>query len=233
MKRILVAEDESTIREFIVLNLERAGYEVTEVNDGKVALRKYEDESKNFDIAILDIMMPVLNGLDVCKELRKKSSNIGIILLTAKTQEIDKISGLMFGADDYMTKPFSPSELVARVDALYRRVAIAQMRADNNFKEEICLGEFKLNLRSHMLFKRDEAIDLTHVEFRMIEFFFSNVGTALSRSEISEHVWGKTRLGDEKIVDVNIRRLRMKIEDDPSNCKYILTVWGFGYKWSS
>ncbi|MDR1467483.1 MAG: response regulator transcription factor [Oscillospiraceae bacterium] len=231
MKRIIVAEDELAIREFIVLNLERAGYNVTEADDGVVALHKYENENEDFDIAILDIMMPGLDGLAVCKELRKKSSEIGIILLTAKTQEMDKISGLMFGADDYMTKPFSPSELVARVDALYRRVAIAQMRAENNFKEEISLGEFKLNLRSHTLLKKGEIIDLTHVEFRMIEFFFSNVGAALSRSEISQHVWGQTRLGDEKIVDVNIRRLRMKIEDDPSKCKHIITVWGFGYKW--
>ncbi|MDR3178970.1 MAG: response regulator transcription factor [Oscillospiraceae bacterium] len=233
MKRILVAEDESTIREFIVLNLERAGYEVTEATDGETALEEYNKLKEEFDIAILDIMMPGVDGLKVCKELRRKSNDIGIILLTAKTQEIDKVSGLMFGADDYMTKPFSPSELVARVDALYRRVAIAQMRSDNNFKEEISLDGFRLNLRSHALFKGEEIIELTHVEFQIIEFFFSNPGTALSRSDILKYVWRQHYYGDEKIVDVNIRRLRMKVEEDPSLPKHIVTVWGFGYKWAS
>ena len=137
MKNILVVEDESTIREFIVINLIRGGYNVVEADCGEVALQKYEEYKGDFDLAILDIMMPGIDGLSVCKELRKKNGNIGIIMLSAKTQEMDKVSALMMGADDYITKPFSPSELVARIDALYRRVVLSTTRAENNFKEEI------------------------------------------------------------------------------------------------
>ena len=178
-------------------------------------------------------MMPGVDGFTVCKELRKKSNIIGIIMLTAKTQEMDKVSGLMIGADDYVTKPFSPSELVARVDALYRRIAIAEMREENNFKEEIKSGEFLLNLRNRALSKSGRMIDLTQVEFQIMEYFFSNPGTALSRTDILTHVWGEAYYGEEKIVDVNIRRLRMKIEDRPSNPRHIVTVWGLGYKWEA
>ena len=173
------------------------------------------------------------DGLAVCKELRKQSGSIGIIMLTARTQEMDKVSGLMMGADDYVTKPFSPSELVARVDAVYRRVALAQMRDENNFKEEIRSGDFALNLRNRTLMKRGAPIELTQVEFQIMEYFFSNPGTALDRSAILKHVWGEAYYGEEKIVDVNIRRLRMKVEDEPSNPKHIVTVWGLGYKWEA
>ena len=233
MKRILVAEDEDAIREFVVINLQRAGYEVVEANCGEAALEKYEQENGNFDVAILDIMMPGIDGVAVCRELRQKSGNIGIIMLTARTQEMDKVSGLMLGADDYVTKPFSPSELVARVDALYRRVALAEVRAENNFQEEICSGEFALNLRNRTLRKKGKMIDLTQVEFQIMEYFFSNPGAALDRTDILNHVWGEAYFGEEKIVDVNIRRLRMKIEDEPSNPKHIVTVWGLGYKWEA
>lgn len=231
MKKILVTEDEQAIREFIIINLQRAGYNVVEADCGEVALEKFEEDPDSFDIAILDIMMPGIDGFTVCKELRKKSSTIGIIMLTAKTQEMDKVSGLMIGADDYVTKPFSPSELVARVDALYRRIAIAEMREENNFKEEIKSGEFLLNLRNRALSKSGRVIDLTQVEFQIMEYFFSNPGKALSRTDILTHVWGEAYYGEEKIVDVNIRRLRMKIEDQPSTPRHIVTVWGLGYKW--
>ena len=186
-----------------------------------------------FDVAILDIMMPGIDGLTVCKELRKKSGNLGIIMLTAKTQEMDKVTGLMLGADDYVTKPFSPSELVARVDSLYRRVAIAEMREENNFQEELVSGDFVLNLRNRALKKKGRMIELTQVEFQIMEYFFSNPGVALDRTNILTHVWGEAYYGEEKIVDVNIRRLRMKIEDEPSNPKHIVTVWGLGYKWEA
>lgn len=232
MKKILVAEDEDAIREFILINLKRAGYEVVEANTGAMATEKFEKE-KDVDIAILDITMPEKDGLTVCKELRAKSNVIGIIMLTARTQEMDKISGLMMGADDYITKPFSPSELVARVDSLYRRVALAQMRNDNKFKEELKLGDFTLNLRNRALIKNGTFIELTQVEFQIMEYFFSNPGVALDRSKILAHVWGEAYYGEEKIVDVNIRRLRMKIEDEPSNPKHIVTIWGLGYKWES
>ena len=234
MERILVAEDEQTIREFVVINLKRAGYECFEASNGEEALEIYERENGNFDVAVLDIMMPgAYDGLAVCRELRKKSGSIGIIMLTARTQEMDKVTGLMMGADDYVTKPFSPSELVARVDAIYRRVAIAEMRMDNNFKEEIRSGEFSLNLRSRALMKRGKPIELTQVEFQIMEYFFSNPGAALDRTKILKHVWGESYVGEEKIVDVNIRRLRMKVEDEPSNPKHIVTVWGLGYKWEA
>lgn len=230
MKKILVVEDEATIREFVVINLNRAGYEVTEADCGETALEIYENDS-TFDLVVLDVMMTGIDGFSVCKELRKKSNELGIIMLTAKTQEMDKVTGLMLGADDYVTKPFSPSELVARVDAVYRRVALAEMRSGNKFKEEIKSGEFSLNMRNRTLLKRGEHIDLTQVEFQIMEYFFSNPGVALSRVNILNHVWGEAYFGEEKIVDVNIRRLRMKIEDEPSSPRHILTVWGLGYKW--
>lgn len=233
MKRILVVEDEDAIREFVVINLQRAGYDVVEANSGEAALQKYEENHGEFDVAILDIMMPGIDGLTVCKELRKKSGNLGIIMLTAKTQEMDKVTGLMLGADDYVTKPFSPSELVARVDSLYRRVAIAKMREENNFQEKLVSGDFVLNLRNRALKKKGRMIELTQVEFQIMEYFFSNPGVALDRTNILTHVWGEAYYGEEKIVDVNIRRLRMKIEDEPSNPKHIVTVWGLGYKWEA
>ena len=234
MKKILVAEDEQAIREFVVINLKRAGYDTLEAGSGDEALQIYERENGNIDVALLDIMMPgQLDGLAVCRRLREKSGSIGIILLTARTQEMDKVSGLMMGADDYVTKPFSPSELVARVDAVYRRVALEQTRSENNFKEEIRSGEFVLNLRNRSLMKSGKPIELTQVEFQLMEYFFCNPTAALDRSDILKHVWGDAYYGEEKIVDVNIRRLRMKVEDEPSNPKHIITVWGLGYKWEA
>lgn len=233
MKKILVCEDETAIRDFVVINLRRAGYDVIEADCGETALKKYEEHNGDFDVAILDIMMPGISGLDVCKELRNKNGTIGIIMLSAKTQEMDKVTGLMLGADDYVTKPFSPSELTARVDSLYRRVALARANSENNFKEELTSGIFKLNLRNRSFMKGSKVIELTQVEFQIMEYFFSNPGVALDRTEILNHVWGSAYVGEEKIVDVNIRRLRMKVEDEPSNPKYIVTVWGLGYKWEA
>lgn len=232
MKKVLVVEDEAAIREFVVINLQRAGYDVTEADCGEKALQIYEENS-DFDVAVLDIMMPGIDGVSVCKELRKQSNEIGIIMLTAKTQEMDKVGSLMTGADDYVTKPFSPSELVARVDAIYRRVALAQMRTEDKLKEELRSGDFILNMRNRTLLKRGELTELTQVEFQIMEYFFSNPSTALSRTDILTHVWGNDYIGEEKIVDVNIRRLRMKVEDEPSVPKHILTVWGLGYKWEA
>ncbi len=233
MKKILVCEDEATIRDFVVINLTRAGYDVVEADCGEAALQKYDEMGGDFDVAILDIMMPGIDGFAVCKELRSRNGSIGIIMLTARTQEMDKVTGLMLGADDYVTKPFSPSELVARVDALHRRVVLAQQRDENNFKEELKSGDFVLNLRNRALLKNGKMIELTQVEFQIMEYFFSNPGTALDRTDILTHVWGDQYVGEEKIVDVNIRRLRMKIEDEPSNPKHIVTVWGLGYKWDA
>ena len=233
MKKILVCEDEAAIRDFVVINLRRAGYDVVEADCGEMALEKYEEQGGDFDVAILDIMMPGIDGLQVCKELRNKNSGIGIIMLSARTQEMDKVTGLMLGADDYITKPFSPSELTARVDSLYRRVSLSEQRSENNCKEELQSGIFTLNLRNRALMKNGKMIELTQVEFQIMEYFFSNPGVALDRTDILNHVWGEAYVGEEKIVDVNIRRLRMKVEDEPSNPKYIVTVWGLGYKWDT
>ena len=232
MRKILVAEDEQNIREFVVINLERAGYKAYEAETGDQALALYAQEDGDFDVAVLDIMMPgEHDGLAVCKELRRRNPSIGIILLSARTQEMDKVSGLMMGADDYVTKPFSPSELVARVDAVYRRVALATDKGESGVRDELVSGEFSLNLRNRSFLKGSRPIDLTQVEFQIMEYFFSHPGVALNRGDILKHVWGPSYVGEEKIVDVNIRRLRMKVEDEPSSPKHIVTVWGLGYRW--
>ncbi len=227
MKKVLVAEDEESIREFIVINLTRSGYEVEQAENGAVALDLFSQNENSFDVAILDIMMPEVDGLTVCKELRKRSSDLGIIMLSAKTQEMDKVTGLLVGADDYVTKPFSPSELMARVDAVYRRVEMTR----GFRKNDSVLDKFELNLRNRTLSKANQLIELTQVEFQIIEYFFKNPNAALSRTDILKQVWGNNYFGDEKIVDVNIRRLRMKIEDNPSSPTRLVTIWGLGYKW--
>ncbi len=229
MKRILVVEDEDSIRDFVVINLSRSGYEVVDAPNGEEGLRIFEQNKGNFDIALLDVMMPGMDGFALCKKIREYSDSIGIIMLTARSQEMDKVNGLMLGADDYVTKPFSPSELVARVDAIHRRVVMAGGKSEP--EGDIVSGEFSMNLRSRTLTKGAVPIDLTQVEFQIMEFFLKNPDAALERSDILQHVWGDGYFGDVKIVDVNIRRLRMKIEDEPSNPKHLTTVWGFGYKW--
>lgn len=231
MKRILVCEDEDPIREFVVINLRRAGYEVVDVNCGEAALETFENEQGDFDIVLLDIMMPGIDGFQVCKKLREKSSTLGIIMLTARSQEMDKVSGLMIGADDYITKPFSPSELTARVDAIYRRVCMSFIK-DENSLSIVESGPFVLNLKSRTVSKNGVPIDLTQVEYQILEYFMKNKNTALDRSSILNHIWGESYYGDDKIVDVNIRRIRMKIEEEPSNPRYIMTIWGYGYKWN-
>lgn len=232
MKRILIVEDEEAIREFEDINLTRAGYTVVQAGSGEEALEIFENDAEGFDIALLDVMMPGIDGFTVCKKIREKNATMGIIMLTAKSQEMDKISGLMIGADDYVTKPFSPSELLARVDSLYRRVSL-QIEQAKLSSDEIKLGCFALNMRKHTLNKNGVNIEITQVEFQILEHFFNHPDTPVSRTELLKIVWGENYYGEEKIVDVNIRRLRMKIEDDPSIPKYLVTVWGMGYKWNS
>ncbi len=229
MKKILVCEDEDVIRDFVVINLQRAGYTVVDVGCGEDALRVFDEANGDFDIALLDIMMPGIDGFQVCKTLRGKSNTLGIIMLSAKTQEMDKVNGLMIGADDYVTKPFSPSELVARVDAIYRRVCMSENTA--HMPKMIESGCFRLDQKSRTVSKNGEVIDLTQVEYQIMELFLKNQNVALDRNQILTEIWGDNYYGDIKIVDVNIRRLRMKVEEEPSNPKYIYTVWGYGYKW--
>ncbi len=234
MKRILIVEDEVAIREFEAINLKRVGYETVQAGSGEEALSIYDNDPIGFDIALLDISMPGMDGFQLCKELRRRSVTLGIIMLTARTQEMDKISGLMLGADDYITKPFSPTELLARVDSLYRRVEMLNNKPSAvKVTDEITLGIYALNMRRRTLTKNGVQIELTQIEFEIMEYFFTNPDIALDRTDILNRVWGEAYFGEEKIVDVNIRRLRMKIEDDPSKPKHLLTVWGMGYKWVS
>lgn len=231
MKTVLIAEDEVSIRDFVVINLRRNGYDVLEASNGEEAINLFNDNSDIIDIVILDIMMPIVDGLEVCKYVRDKSKRIGIIMLTARTQEMDKVTGLMVGADDYVTKPFSPSELMARIDAVYRRVSLTVDNDNDKSNNIITLNEFVLDLRSHTLTKNGVNIDLTQMEFQIIEYFFSNPNATLDRGDILKFVWGESYFGDEKVVDVNIHRLRNKVEDEPSQPKHLTTVWGMGYKW--
>ena len=233
MRKILVVEDEDALREVVALNLRLAGYEVTEAASAEQALAVFSP-SAGFDVAVLDIMLPGMNGFSLCETIRRDSASIGIIMLSAKTLETDKIKGLSIGADDYMTKPFSVSELLARVEALVRRVG--RQGASSAAPEpdgRMVSGVFVLDQKSRVLYKNGTPIDLTQVEFQIMELFFANPGVALVREKILEGVWGENYFGDVKIVDVNIRRLRMKIEDEPSAPKHILTVWGYGYRWNA
>lgn len=227
MRKVLVLEDEDNIRSFVVLNLNRAGYDTVEATTGEEALEllKQHPETR---IALLDVNLPGIDGFEVCRRIRATNSRMGIIMLTARTLEMDKVTGLMTGADDYVTKPFSPAELTARVDALYRRSGGEEKQAEIG---EISQPPFLLNTRNRTLEKNGKRIKLTQVEYSVVKLFMDNPGKALSRDEILEAVWGQDYYGEVKIVDVNIRRLRLKVEDDPTTPTYITTVWGYGYKW--
>ncbi len=218
-KKVLVLEDESSIRGFIVINLTRAGYEVIEAESGEEALEKLKDHP-DIRVALLDIMLPGIDGFEVCRRIRATNTRIGIIMLTARSQEMDKVTGLMTGADDYVTKPFSPAELTARVDALFRRAGGASPEQVGEIYQE----PFLLNTRNRTLEKNGQRVKLTQVEYSIMRMF-------MSREEILDMVWGRDYFGEVKIVDVNIRRLRLKIEDNAQNPTYINTVWGYGYKW--
>lgn len=232
MKTVLIAEDEKSIRDFIVINLKRSGYDVLEAETGKQAVDIFEEDTNRVDVAILDIMMPEMDGIAVCKYMREKNAGVGIILLTAKTQEIDKISGLMSGADDYVTKPFSPSELMARVDAVYRRVSLLKEREKKKADDKIItLGDFSLHTQERLLFKNGKPIELTQIEYQILEYLFRNPNTVLERASILNKVWGHDYFVDDKVIDVNMHRLRGKIEDEPAQPKHLVTIWGMGYKW--
>lgn len=229
MAKILIVEDENNIGEIVELNLKLAHHNVTRVMSAEQAMAVLE-QGEQFDVAVLDIMLPGMNGIYLCETIRKNDDKIGIIMLSARSQEHDKVTCLSVGADDYITKPFGVNELVARVESLLRRVA---KQVHNVASDEIMQsGPFVLDLKSRVLYKNKQMIDLTSVEFSIMELFFRNEGTALVREKILEGVWGKNYYGDVKIVDVNIRRLRIKIEEDPSNPQYIVTIWGYGYRWT-
>ncbi len=229
MRKVLVLEDEPNIRSFVVINLKRAGYETIEAGDGEEALELIR-KNPDIKVALLDIMLPgEIDGFEVCRRIRAGNAQMGIIMLTARTQEMDKVTGLMTGADDYVTKPFSPAELTARVDALYRSAGGEMVRD----ADEISQPPFLLNTRNRTLEKNGQRLKLTQVEYSIVKLFMDNPGKALAREEILDAVWGKDYIGELKIVDVNIRRLRIKLEDDAQNPVYITTVWGYGYKWGT
>ncbi len=228
MKKVLVLEDEGSIRSFVVINLKRAGYEVVEAETGEEALALLP-KHPGVKVALLDIMLPDIDGFEVCHRMRAMNPEMGIIMLTARTGEMDKVTGLMTGADDYVTKPFSPTELSARLDALCRRIGI-EVPED---KGDLHSGPFVLNTRNRTLEKNGARIKLTQVEYTIMKLFLENPDKAMSREDILAAVWGQEYFGELKIVDVNVRRLRIKIEDDTANPTYITTVWGYGYKWGS
>ncbi len=224
---ILIVEDEESIRRFIKINLERAGYIVKEAGTGEEGIEIARREK--IDILVLDIMLPGIDGFETCKILRSEFPSLGIIILTAKTQDVDKILGLEYGTDDYMTKPFNPMELVLRIKSLVRRMESTQDDSDSKYME---FGPFKIDVYSRKFFKSSIEMDLTPTEFSIVKIFMENPGRAFTRDEILNMVWGYDFVGDSKIVDVNIRRIRSKIETDASEPKFIETVWGIGYRWN-
>ena len=226
--KILVLEDEDAIRSFIRVNLKKQMFEIVEASSGEEALEKLDD---TFDIALLDVMLPGIDGFEVCRQAREKFPRLCIIMLTAKGLEQNKIEGLELGADDYIVKPFSPKELLARINALQRRLNVKELNVEEEQGGNITSGIFTILQNERKLLKRDKEIELTPIEFALVKYFMENANKAIHRDEILQNVWGYNYVGDFKIVDVNIRRIRQKIEDDPSNPRYIEKVWGYGYRW--
>ena len=223
---VLIIEDEESIRKFVRINLERSGFKVLEAGSGEAGIDIARKEK--VDIVILDLMLPGIDGFQVCKILRKEYAHLGIIMLTAKSQDIDKIMGLEYGTDDYMTKPFNPTELVLRVKSLSRRMEIPDNTGGKNI---LVFKPFEIDTYSRKFYKDNVEIELTPTEYSIVKLFVENSGRAFKRDEILNIIWGCDFVGDSKIVDVNIRRLRAKIENDSSNPVFIETVWGVGYRW--
>lgn len=224
--KILLVEDEESIRKFVKINLEREGYTVLEAGTGEDGVEIARN--KRPDIVVLDIMLPGIDGFEVCKTLRGEFPELGIIMLTAKAEDYDKIMGLEYGTDDYLTKPFNPTELTLRIKSLERRIENTEDDIDDKY---IIHPPFKLDLYSRKFYKDDKELELTPTEYQIIKIFMENPNKAMNRDEILKIVWGEDFIGDSKIVDVNIRRLRAKIEENAAKPKYIETVWGLGYRW--
>jgi two-component system alkaline phosphatase synthesis response regulator PhoP len=222
--RILVVDDEESIVKLVEYNLTQAGYEVLTADNGLQALEIVREERP--DLLILDLMLPGLNGMDVCQRLRKDGFNTSIIMLTARDDEIDRILGLEMGADDYVTKPFSPRELVARVKAVLRRVGDESTAAEGTYQ----CGDITIDVNKYEVTVRGERIDLTPREFELLQYLAKSMGRVLSRDHLLDKVWGYEFAGDTRIVDVHISHLRDKLEKDPKNPEYIRTVRGVGYK---
>lgn len=227
MHKILVVDDETSIVTLLKFNLEQNGFEVVTANDGLEAIEQVKKESP--DVMVLDLMLPKMDGLDVVKTLRLDKIHVPVLMLTAKDDEFDKILGLEMGADDYMTKPFSPREVVARVRAILRRIdfeANQETTEDNTVK----IGELTIDYDNYAIYKNDKKIDLTKKEYELLVYLSKNNGRVLSRDQLLNGIWQFDFDGDTRIVDVHIGKLREKIEDNPKSPKYIHTVRGFGYK---
>lgn len=226
-KNILVVEDDPDIARLVKLHLGDSGYSVEHCAEGDTALRRYQD--KQPDLVILDLMLPGMNGLDLCRQMRKSADYIPILMLTAKSTELDRVLGLEIGADDYITKPFSIQELVARVNAQFRRAdAIASSPEIN--QPPIRINELSIDPDKRTVFRNDQAVQLTSKEFDLLLEFAKHPGRAYSRTQLLDKVWGYGHDGYEHTVNSHINRLRAKIEPDPARPSYILTVWGIGYK---
>lgn len=226
-RKILLVEDEDAIRKFVKINLEREGYQVFEAASGEDGIELAKKEHP--EIVVLDIMLPGIDGFEVCRILRQEFPNLGIIMLTAKAEDLDKIMGLQFGSDDYMTKPFNPTELSLRIKSLERRLDSKNTKTS---KESVIKHPpFELDTYARKFYYQSQEVELTPTEYIIMKLFMENPGKALRREEILTKVWGNEYLGDSKIVDVNIRRLRSKIEQNPAKPRFIETVWGMGYRW--
>ena len=226
MAKILVVDDEASIVTMLAYNLKKEGYDVVTAEDGEVALEKFESE--NPDLLLLDIMMPKMDGYEVCRKIREKS-NVPIIMLTARADEVDKVVGFEMGADDYVTKPFGNRELIARVKANLRRSDIAPVTNNEKDGNNQVYGDLNIDFDRYEVTKRGEVINLTLREFELLTFLATQTPTIFTRENLLEKVWGYEYFGDVRAVDVTIRRLREKIEDDPSKPKYIVTKRGVGY----
>ena len=223
--KVLLVEDEESIRKFVKINLEREGYIIFEAGSGEEGIDIARSEKP--DIVVLDIMLPGIDGFEVCKALRGEFPSLGIIMLTAKAEDYDKIMGLQYGTDDYLTKPFNPTELTLRIKSIERRLEPEEEKEGNLIIDP----PFKIDSYSRKFYKDNEELELTPTEYQIIKIFMTNPGKAMTRDEILKLVWGDEFLGDSKIVDVNIRRLRSKIEGNAAKPDYIETGWGTGYRW--
>jgi len=223
-EKVLVVEDEASIRKFIMINLKRSGFVVYAAESGEKALEMVNTHKP--DVMVLDIMLPGIDGFEVCRRVRKIMPELIIIMLTARSQDIDIINGLELGADDYMVKPFNPKELVARINTIFRRI-----KNKTTPREVFRFKNLELNLKSQKFFKDNKEIELTPTELAVLKELISNPGKAMSRNDLLNAVWGKNYFGDLKTLDVYVRRLREKIEDNPSDPQFIETVWGYGYRW--
>lgn len=224
--KVIIIEDEDSIRSFIRINFQRDNFIVLEAASAEEGIRIISQEKP--DIILLDVMLPGMDGFKACELIRKEFADIGIIMLTARAQDMDKIMGLEFGADDYLVKPFNPMELLLRTKAILRRMKDS---THNNKGEIINRGPFEINTYSQIIYKNGIELYLTPKEYMLMKIFVENPGKAFTRDKLLDLVWGYEFFGDTKIVDVNIRRLRAKIEESSSSPMYIETVWGTGYRW--